>query len=70
MFSDKSCFQRCPDDHRVRVWRSPGQRADPAFTIARQTGPQPGVIVWGTISFDSRTPLVVIRAHLQHSGIR
>ncbi|GFV05491.1 hypothetical protein TNCV_227021 [Trichonephila clavipes] len=26
------------------------------------TGPQPGVIVWRTISFDSRTPLVVITA--------
>ncbi|GFV43190.1 transposable element Tc1 transposase [Trichonephila clavipes] len=68
VFSDDSCFQLCPDDHRGRVWRSPGQRADPAFTIARHTGPQPGVIVWSAISFDSPTPLVVIRAHLQHSG--
>ncbi|GFU99555.1 transposable element Tc1 transposase [Trichonephila clavipes] len=68
VFSDESRFQLCPDDHQGRVWRSPGQRADPAFTIARPTGPQPGVIVWGAISFNSRTPLVAIRVHLQHIG--
>ncbi|GFX36463.1 transposable element Tc1 transposase [Trichonephila clavipes] len=57
VFSDESRFQLCPDDHRRRVWRRPGQRADPAFTIAHHTGSQPGVLVWGAISFDSRTPL-------------
>ncbi|GFY28577.1 hypothetical protein TNCV_4150081 [Trichonephila clavipes] len=41
---------------------------DPAFTIARPICPQPGVMVWGAISFDSRTLLVVIQAHLQHSA--
>ncbi|GFW68594.1 transposable element Tc1 transposase [Trichonephila clavipes] len=64
VFSDKSRFQLCPDDHRRRVWRPPEQRADPAFTIIRHTGPQPAVMVWGAISFDSRTPLVVIRGTL------
>ncbi|GFW89023.1 uncharacterized protein TNCV_2684571 [Trichonephila clavipes] len=49
VFSNESRFQLCPDDHRGCVWRSPGQRADPAFTIACRTGPQPGVIVWGAI---------------------
>ncbi|GFX91287.1 transposable element Tc1 transposase [Trichonephila clavipes] len=53
----------CPDDHRIRVWRHPGQLADPAF-IARPTGPQPEVLVWGVISFDSPTPLVVIKGTL------
>ncbi|GFX70421.1 transposable element Tc1 transposase [Trichonephila clavipes] len=67
VFSDESCFQLCPDDHRRRVWRRPGQCADPAFTIACHTGPQLGVIVWGAVSFDSQTPLVVIRPLLQHS---
>ncbi|GFY24991.1 transposable element Tc1 transposase [Trichonephila clavipes] len=47
-----------------RDWRQPGQRADPAFTISRQIDPQEGVMVWGAISFDSRTPLVVIRGTL------
>ncbi|GFW87804.1 hypothetical protein TNCV_1359081 [Trichonephila clavipes] len=35
--------------------------ADSVFTIARHAGPQPGVVVRGVISFESRTPLVVIR---------
>ncbi|GFV85288.1 transposable element Tc1 transposase [Trichonephila clavipes] len=64
VFSDESRFQLCPDDHRRRVWRRPGQRADPAFTIPHHTGPQPGVMVWGAISFDSRALLVVIRGTL------
>ncbi|GFX07243.1 transposable element Tc1 transposase [Trichonephila clavipes] len=34
-----------------------GQAA--AFTIARHTGPQPEVMVWAAISFDSRTPLLL-----------
>ncbi|GFV92775.1 transposable element Tc1 transposase [Trichonephila clavipes] len=45
-----------------RFWRRLGQRAYPAFPTARHTDPQPGVMVWGAISFDSRTSLVVIRA--------
>ncbi|GFW00065.1 transposable element Tc1 transposase [Trichonephila clavipes] len=53
-----------PDGHRRRVWRRLGQRSDPAFTIARYTGPQPGVMVWCAISFDSRSPLVIIRGTL------
>ncbi|GFY12400.1 transposable element Tc1 transposase [Trichonephila clavipes] len=62
VFSDESRFQLCPDDHRKHVWRYPGQRADPAFTISRHTGPQPRVIVWGADSFDS--PLVFLRGTL------
>ncbi|GFW37978.1 transposable element Tc1 transposase [Trichonephila clavipes] len=61
VFSDESSFQLCPEDHRRRVWR---QRADPVFTIARPTGPQPDVIVLEVIYFNGRTPLVVIRGTL------
>ncbi|GFX58533.1 transposable element Tc1 transposase [Trichonephila clavipes] len=68
VFSEKFRFQLCSDNLRRHVRRRPGHRADPAVIIARHTGPQQGVIVWGAISFDSQTPLVVIRAHLQHSG--
>ncbi|GFU61683.1 hypothetical protein TNCV_4522171 [Trichonephila clavipes] len=32
------------------------------------SGLQPGIMVWGAISFDCQTPLVVIRGKLQHSG--
>ncbi|GFV12605.1 transposable element Tc1 transposase [Trichonephila clavipes] len=61
VFSNESGFQLCPDDHQRRVWRRPWKRADPSFTISRHTSPQPGVMVWGLISFDSCVPLVVIR---------
>ncbi|UYV72285.1 K02A2.6-like, partial [Cordylochernes scorpioides] len=60
VFSDESHFLLCPDDRRKRVWRRPGQRVDPGLTVEHHTGPQQGVMVWGAISFDSRTPLVVI----------
>ncbi|GFX39708.1 HTH_Tnp_Tc3_2 domain-containing protein [Trichonephila clavipes] len=66
VFSDESpLFQLCPDDHRRRVWRRPGQRADSAFTIACHTCSQLRVMVWRAISFDSRAPLVVIRDTLR-----
>ncbi|GFW51052.1 transposable element Tc1 transposase [Trichonephila clavipes] len=64
VLNDEFRFQLCPDDHRRHVWRHPGQRADLAFTIAHHTGPQSGIMVWGAISFDSRTPLVFIRGTL------
>ncbi|GFX50597.1 transposable element Tc1 transposase [Trichonephila clavipes] len=64
VFSDASHFQLYPENYRRCVWRHLGQRAYSAFTIARDTGPQPGVMVWGAISFDSRTFLVVIRGTL------
>ncbi|GFV55428.1 transposable element Tc1 transposase [Trichonephila clavipes] len=34
----------CPYNQRRRVWRNPGKRADPAFTIACHIGPQTGVM--------------------------
>ncbi|GFT21694.1 transposable element Tc1 transposase [Trichonephila clavipes] len=40
-FSGKSGFQLCPDDHRRRFWRRPGQPADSAFTIAHHIVLQP-----------------------------
>ncbi|GFX09818.1 transposable element Tc1 transposase [Trichonephila clavipes] len=46
------------------VWRRLVQRADPAFPTARHTSLQSEVMVWGAISFDSRTPLGVIRGTL------
>ncbi|GFW82604.1 transposable element Tc1 transposase [Trichonephila clavipes] len=66
---DESRFQLCPDDHRRRVWRPPGKRTNPVFTIALHTGRQPGVMVWGPISFDSRTPLAIIRGTLNSATV-
>ncbi|GFX44230.1 transposable element Tc1 transposase [Trichonephila clavipes] len=64
MFREESLIQLCPDDHRRRVLRRPVQHANPAFTIARYSDPQPGVMAWAAISFDIRIPLVVIRGTL------
>ncbi|GFV69734.1 hypothetical protein TNCV_1348871 [Trichonephila clavipes] len=61
----------CPGDHRRRVWRHPGQCTGPAFTNYTPHRPQPGVMVWSAVSFDIRTPLVVIRGTLaaQHRSL-
>ncbi|KFM59944.1 Transposable element Tcb2 transposase, partial [Stegodyphus mimosarum] len=64
VFSNESRFELSPDDQRRRVWRHPGRRCDTNLTVFRQTCRQPGVMVWGAISFHSRTPLVVIRRNL------
>ena len=42
----------------------PRATCDPAFTIACHTTRQAGVMVWGAISLDSGTPLVVITGTL------
>ncbi|GFY22912.1 transposable element Tc1 transposase [Trichonephila clavipes] len=64
VFSDESSFQLCPGDHRRRVWRRPGQFADPAFAIACHTCPQSRVMVYGATYFDRWIPLVVLRGTL------
>ncbi|GFU65122.1 hypothetical protein TNCV_3177271 [Trichonephila clavipes] len=45
-------YEQLPEFERGR--RLPGQRADPAFTIARQTCPQQEVIFLGVISLEAR----------------
>ncbi|GFW58867.1 uncharacterized protein TNCV_4047051 [Trichonephila clavipes] len=50
MFSDESRFQLSPDDHRRRVWKRPGQRADPVFTVECHTGHQQEVMFFAPLS--------------------
>ncbi|GFT34926.1 HTH_Tnp_Tc3_2 domain-containing protein [Trichonephila clavipes] len=52
------------DDHRTRVWRRTGQRSDPAFIVERHTAISQGVTVWGAISWDTRSSLVVLQVTL------
>ncbi|GFT98111.1 uncharacterized protein TNCV_789301 [Trichonephila clavipes] len=68
VFSDEFRFHLCPDDHRRRVWRRLGQRADPAFTMASHTRPQQRLIIWSTISFEAGPLWSSLEAHLQHIG--
>ncbi|GFX51280.1 transposable element Tcb2 transposase [Trichonephila clavipes] len=61
VFSDESRFNLSSDDNRVRVWRPRGERLSPAFALQRHTAPTAGVIVWGAIAYNTRSPLVLIR---------
>ncbi|GFX86438.1 transposable element Tcb2 transposase [Trichonephila clavipes] len=61
VFSDKSRFNLSSDDNRVRVWVPCGERLNPAFALQRHTATTAGVMVWGAIAYNSRSPLVLIR---------
>ncbi|GFT52885.1 hypothetical protein TNCV_1459931 [Trichonephila clavipes] len=53
------------DDHRTFVsGRRTGQRSDPAFIVERHTAISQGVTVWGAISWDTRSSLVVLQGTL------
>ncbi|GFY19613.1 HTH_Tnp_Tc3_2 domain-containing protein [Trichonephila clavipes] len=64
IFSDESRFSLSADDHRTRVWRRTGQRSNPAFIVERHTAISQGVTVWGAISWDTRSSLVVLQGTL------
>ncbi|GFW39214.1 protein anon-37Cs [Trichonephila clavipes] len=64
IFSDESRFSLSADDHRTRVWRRTVQRSDPAFIVERHTAISQGVTVWGAISWDTRSSLVVLQGTL------
>ncbi|GFV41244.1 transposable element Tcb2 transposase [Trichonephila clavipes] len=51
-------------DNRVRVWRRPGERYNSPHTVLRHTARTAGVMVWGGIAYDSRSPLIVMRGTL------
>ncbi|GFU16822.1 HTH_Tnp_Tc3_2 domain-containing protein [Trichonephila clavipes] len=61
IFSDESRFSLSDDDHRTR---RTGQRSDPAFIVERHTAISQGVTVWGAISWDTRSSLVVLQGTL------
>ncbi|GBL73243.1 hypothetical protein AVEN_159298-1 [Araneus ventricosus] len=61
---DESRFCLGASDGHVLVRRRPGERLQPTCRRPRHTGPTPGVMVWGAISYDSRSTLVVIPSTL------
>ncbi|GFW62048.1 HTH_Tnp_Tc3_2 domain-containing protein [Trichonephila clavipes] len=61
IFSDESRFSLV---RPTRVWRRTGQRSDPAFIVERHTAISQGVTVWGAISWDTRSSLVVLQGTL------
>ncbi|UYV64517.1 hypothetical protein LAZ67_3001074 [Cordylochernes scorpioides] len=61
VFSDESRFCLSSDSRRVRRWRRRGERSNPAAIVERPTVRQRGIMVWGAIAFDSRSPLLRIQ---------
>ncbi|UYV77475.1 hypothetical protein LAZ67_15001152 [Cordylochernes scorpioides] len=61
VFSDESRFCLSSDSRRVRVWRRRGERSNPAAIAERPTVRQRGIMVWGAIAYDSRSPLLRIQ---------
>ncbi|UYV68465.1 SEC24B [Cordylochernes scorpioides] len=61
VFSDESRFCLSSDSRRVRVWRRRGERSNPAAIVERPTVRQRGIMVWGAIAYDSRSPLLLIQ---------
>ncbi|UYV65822.1 hypothetical protein LAZ67_3005564 [Cordylochernes scorpioides] len=61
VFSDESRFCLSSDSRRVRVWRRRGERSNPEAIVERPTVRQRGIMVWGAIAYDSRSPLLRIQ---------
>ncbi|GFT33567.1 transposable element Tc1 transposase [Trichonephila clavipes] len=64
VFSDESRFVLGTDDNRVRVWKRPGEQYNSPHTVLRHTARTAGRMVWGTIAYDSRSTLIVMRGTL------
>ncbi|GFY30979.1 transposable element Tcb2 transposase [Trichonephila clavipes] len=60
VFRDEPRFNLSSDDNRVRVSRPRGERLNPAFALQRHTTSTAAVMVWGTIPYKTRSPLVLI----------
>ncbi|UYV68873.1 hypothetical protein LAZ67_6001392 [Cordylochernes scorpioides] len=58
---DESRFCLSSDSRRVRMWRRRGERSNPAAIVERPTVRQRGIMVWGAIAYDSRSPLLRIQ---------
>ncbi|GFT67177.1 transposable element Tcb2 transposase [Trichonephila clavipes] len=61
LYRRESRFNLSSDDNRVRMWRPRGERLNPAFALQRHTAPTTGVMVWGSLVYNIRSPLVLIR---------
>ncbi|GFU51116.1 transposable element Tcb2 transposase [Trichonephila clavipes] len=59
VFSDESRFNLSSDGNRVRVRRPHGERSNSAFALQRHTTPTTGVLVWGAIAYNTRSPPVL-----------
>ena len=58
---DESRFRLYASDGRTRVRPRPVERHLPECICPRHTDPTPGFMVWGAISYDSRSYLVFLQ---------
>lgn len=61
LFSDESRFCRFSDDRRRRVYRRPGERYAQCNIVETVSYGGGSVMVWGGISLEARTELVIIQ---------
>ncbi|GFT52136.1 transposable element Tc1 transposase [Nephila pilipes] len=61
VFSDEFRFFFSNNSQRLRVWRRHGGRSNAAAIVERYTTQQRSIKVWGTIAYDSTSPLVHIQ---------
>ena len=64
LFSDESRFCVYTLDRRERVWRRPGERYAACCIHQHNRWGGEGVMVWAAISFDHKSPLVVIEGNM------
>lgn len=71
LFTDESRFALTTGDGRIRVYRRRNERYAEACTLQRDSyGGGGSIMVWGGISHDHRTPLVVIEGGLNATRYR
>ncbi|GFW15964.1 transposable element Tcb2 transposase [Trichonephila clavipes] len=58
VFTDESRIFLQHHDGRIRVWRHRGERMLNSCVMHHHTGPAPGIMLWGSIVYHSRTPLI------------
>ncbi|GFW34481.1 transposable element Tcb1 transposase [Trichonephila clavipes] len=62
VFRDESRFNLSSDDNRDPLWRPRDEHLNPAFALQRHTAPTAGLMIWDTIAYNTRSPLVLIRS--------
>ncbi|GFX79868.1 transposable element Tcb2 transposase [Trichonephila clavipes] len=60
VLSDLSRFNLSIHDNLVRLWRPRGESLNPVFALQRHTASTVGVMVWGAVAYNTRSPLLLI----------
>ena len=63
-FSKESRFYLESHDCRLRIRRYVGERLNFAYVVERHTALTPGMRLWAAITYDTGTPLVIMRTTL------